>query len=57
MDQYYDSLDEGLKPIVPYIFQIPKGSAMSLSCSDHSASRARNSELGTPVLKVSLVDL
>lgn len=36
MDQYYDSLDEGFKPIVPYIFQIPKGSITSLPCSDHS---------------------
>ena len=30
MDQYYDSLDEGLNPIVPYIFRIPKGSVTFL---------------------------
>jgi len=28
MDQYYDSLDEGLNPIAPYIFRIPKGAPL-----------------------------
>lgn len=28
MDQYYDSLDEGLEPVIPYIFRVPKGSVM-----------------------------
>ena len=25
VDQYFDALDEGIEPVVPYIFRIPKG--------------------------------
>jgi hypothetical protein len=29
MDWYFDALDEGLEPVVPYIFRIPKGKTSS----------------------------
>ena len=32
MDSYFDALDGGLEPVVPYIFRIPK-SNVSSSCS------------------------
>ena len=31
MEWYYDALDEGLEPVVPYIFRIPKGKTSSSS--------------------------
>jgi len=38
MDQYYDSLDEGLEPVIPYIFRVPKGTPVpdSLILVHHS---------------------
>ena len=31
VDWYFDALNEGLKPVVPHIFQIPRGKASSSS--------------------------
>ena len=47
MEWYADALDDGLEPVVPYIFRIPKGKA-SLSPSLEMFNWSRSAGVSVP---------